>query len=106
MKNRCLKKILRALLASGIVWGIVLLLIGFQESFVQHISLLYGILYAAFAGLIAAVILIARKNPLTEKRQRVLYWLIGGGFALLTILLLGYVCQVPAQLFHIHKKGF
>ena len=98
MKNRFLKKILLALLASGVVWGIVLLLIGYQESFIQKMSLLYGILYAAFAGLIAAVILIARRNPLTEKKQRVLYWLIGGGFALLTILLWGYVCQVPQRL--------
>ena len=102
MKNRCVKKILLALLASGVVWGIVLLLIGYQLSFTQKMSLLYGILYAAFAGLIVSVILIARIHPLEEKKQRVLYWLIGGGFALLTILLWGYVCQLPwhiAELF-------
>ena len=102
MKHACLKKILLALLASGIVWGIVLLLIGYQESLKN--SLLYGILFSAFAGLIAAVIWIARRNPLTEKKQRVLYWLIGGGFALVTILLWGYVCQVPAHIASLLEK--
>ena len=98
MKNRCVKKILLALLASGIVWGIVLLLIGYQLSFTQKMSLLYGILYAAFAGLIVSVILIARIHPLEEKKQRVLYWLIGGGFALGTILFWGYAYSVPERI--------